>query len=179
MNISFSNPGIGIATPGDVVALNALLNSAYRGESSKKGWTTEEHLIAGEVRTDEVNLRQVMEIDGSIIIKYTNDEQQIIGCVNLQRHGNKIYLGMLSVSPHLQGMGIGKYLLKAAEEYAQQLQCSTIYMSVISVRTELINWYGCHGYHDTGERKPFAEDGLTGRHLQPLEFMLMEKAIDV
>lgn len=54
------------------------------------------------------------------------------------------------------------------------LQCTAIYMLVIAVRTELINWYIRHGYRDTGERKPFVEDNVTGKHLQPLEFMTLE-----
>jgi hypothetical protein len=47
----------------------------------------------------------------------------------------------------------------------------------MSVRSELIDWYKRRGYRDTGERKPFIEDSLTGKHLQPLEFMVMEKII--
>ena len=50
-------------------------------------------------------------------------------------------------------------------------------MSVISVRTELINWYKRYGYTDTGERKPFTEDGISGKHLKKLEFMILEKLI--
>jgi ribosomal protein S18 acetylase RimI-like enzyme len=84
---------------------------------------------------------------------------------------------MLSVSPKLQGGGIGKQLLKAAEETALQFNCRAVYMTVISVRSELIDWYKRRGYRDTGERKPFIEDSLTGKHLQPLEFMVMEKII--
>ena len=84
---------------------------------------------------------------------------------------------MLSVSPVLQGGGVGKQLLKTSEEYAKQLQCRTVYMTVISVRSELIDWYKRHGYQDTGERIPFKEDPLTGKHLQPLEFMVLEKII--
>jgi ribosomal protein S18 acetylase RimI-like enzyme len=84
---------------------------------------------------------------------------------------------MLSVSPKLQGGGIGKQLLKAADEYARQLNCNLIYMTVISVRAELIEWYKRHGYRDTGERVPFKEDNLTGKHRQPLEFMVMEKIV--
>ncbi len=98
-----------------------------------------------------------------------------MGCVNLQQHGEKLYLGMFSVSPHLQGGGIGKQLLQAAEAYAKSVHCTAIYMAVISVRTELIQWYQRHGYKDTGERKCFKEDDLTGTHLQPLAFMTMEK----
>lgn len=161
----------------DIAAINDLLNNAYRGDSSKQGWTTEAGLIAGNVRTDETTVQQVMEQDGSVFLIYTDDEQKITGCVNLQQHGDKIYLGMFSVSPQLQGGGMGKQLLKAAEEYTQHVQCVAIYMTVISVRTELINWYKRHGYMDTGERKPFIEDGLTGKHLQALEFMVLEKPL--
>ena len=82
---------------------------------------------------------------------------------------------MFSVSPQLQGAGIGKQLLKAAEEYAAHLNIPAIFMQVISQRNELIGWYKRHGYQETGERIPFEEDGLTGNHLQPLEFMVLEK----
>ena len=175
--IIFSNTQISVAAVDDIPAITALLNSAYRGESSKQGWTTEAHLIAGDVRTNENNVKEVMVQVGSVMLKYSDDKQNITACVNLQQHGDKIYLGMLSVSPQLQGAGIGKQLLKAAEEYAVQVQCVAVYMTVISVRTELINWYERFGYKDTGERKPFIEDGESGKHLQQLEFMVMEKRL--
>ena len=175
--VKFSNPQIAIATAFDVTPITTLLNRAYRGESSQQGWTTEAHLITGNVRTDEEHLIQEMRKPGSVVLKFTSDTGDIIGCVNLQQHNKKIYLGLLSVSPHLQGGGVGKQILKAAEEYAQQQQCESIYMTVISVRIELIDWYKRHGYHDTGERKPFGEDGLTGKHLQELEFVVLEKEI--
>jgi ribosomal protein S18 acetylase RimI-like enzyme len=174
---TFSNTHITIATPTDVADITALLNSAYRGESSKQGWTTEAHLIAGDVRTDTSSLERVMKAPGSIIVKYSNEQQEITGCVNLHHQGNRLYLGMFSVAPQSQGFGIGKQLLKAADEYAKHLQCAGIFMQVISAREELINWYIRNGYKATGERKPFIEDGLTGKHLEPLEFMIMEKSI--
>jgi len=173
----FSNHHITIATPKDAVTITALLNGAYRGETAKKGWTHEANIIGGNVRTNESSLLQLIEIPNSIFAKYSNDQQQIIGCVNLQQHENKIYLGMLSVAPHLQGGGVGKQLLKAAEEYAQHLKCSAIYMSVITLRSELIEWYQRHGYEDTNERKTFIEDNLSGKHLTQLEFMTLEKEI--
>lgn len=174
---SFSNPYIIFATTTDIPAIKDLLNNAYRGESSKQGWTTEAGLIAGDIRTDEAMLLNVMNQTGSVFLIYENEEQKVIGCVNLQEHDDKLYLGMFSVSPQLQGGGIGKKLLQAAEEYARHLEKKAICMSVISLRTELVNWYMRHGYADTGERKPFTEDGLTGRHLQPLEFMILEKTM--
>ena len=177
--IHFSNQHITVATFADAAHITELLNSAYRGESSKQGWTTEANLIAGDIRTNENSLKEVMQQPGSVMLICTNEESGITGCVNLQQHDNKIYLGMLSVAPHLQGTGTGKQLLKAAEEYALHVQCVAVYMTVISARTELINWYQRHGYKDTGERKPFVEDVTSGKHLQPLEFMVMEKIIQV
>ena len=173
----FSNTYISIATASDIPAIIDLLNSAYRGESSKKGWTTEADLISGNTRTEESILQKVMQQPGSVFLKYSNEAAEIIACVNLQQHADKIYLGMFSVSPQLQGGGIGKKMLQAAEEYAIHLKCIAIYMSVISVRTELINWYKRHGYSDTGERKPFTEDGISGKHLKQLEFMMLEKSV--
>lgn len=173
----FSNKNIAIADMNDVTVIKKLLDSAYRGESSRDGWTSESHIIAGETRTDQATMQKLILQTGSIFLKYTNEKNEIIGCVNLQEYNYKIYLGMLSVSPKLQGGGIGKEILQASEEYAKHLKCASIYMSVISVRTELINWYKRHGYKETGERKPFIEDKISGKHLQPLEFMMLEKII--
>ena len=176
MNL-FSDPSVSIATITDIPLLEALLNSAYRGESSKQGWTSEAHLIAGERRTDAANLQQVMQQPGSVFLKFIHKEDFLAGCVNLQKHGSKLYLGMFSVAPGMQGGGIGKKILAAAEEYAKQVNSTAIYMSVITVRTELIDWYKRHGYEENGERKAFPEDELTGTHLQPLEFLILEKAM--
>ncbi len=177
MTFSFSNPNIMLANAADIPAIKDLLNSAYRGDASRKGWTTEADLIAGDVRTDENNLAEVLAKPDSIFLKYENAAEQLIGCVNLQKHADRIYLGMFSVSPVLQGGGVGKAMLFAAEEYTKQIKCRAIYMHVISLRSELIAWYMRHGYADTNNRVPFNEDGLTGKHMQKLEFMVLEKAM--
>lgn len=174
---SFADNNTGIAGIADIPAIVSLLNSAYRGEGSKKGWTTEAHLIAGDSRTNENAVKEVIGKEGSVLLKYTNEQNDIIGCVNLQQHGNRIYLGMFAVSPQLQGGGIGKKLLQAAEEYSREAGASSIFMTVISVRTELVDWYKRHGYADTGERRSFEEDGVSGKHLQELEFIVLEKPV--
>lgn len=172
----FSDKTISFAGREDLPSIEKLLNIAYRGEAARQGWTSEAHLIDGETRTTLADLERLIEQPGSVFLKVSAGDD-MIGCVNLQQHGNKIYLGMLAVSPLLQGGGTGKKLLAAAEEYAGFTGCRAIYMSVISVRHELINWYKRHGYAETGERKPFREDGITGRHLQPLEFIILEKSV--
>ena len=171
------NPALSIAVAADVPHITSVLNSAYRGEMSRQGWTTEADLIAGNVRTDEKHLLEVMQKKGSIVLKYTDGSGSITGCVNLQQTENKLYLGMLAVVPVKQNSGVGKALLQAAEEFAGSTGCSVIYMTVISLRTELIEWYKRHGYIATGETIPFPEDGLTGAHLRELEFIVLHKKV--
>jgi ribosomal protein S18 acetylase RimI-like enzyme len=176
--MNFDNPFISIATKENFNEIVTLLNSAYRGEDSKKGWTTEANLIAGNTRANKIMLEKEAKKEASIFLKYVNTELEIIGCVNLQKHVNKIYLGMFAVKPILQNGGIGKALMLAAEEYAKQLNAVSIYMTVISLRETLINWYQRLGYVDTNMRKPFIEDGITGKHLQELNFAILEKKIN-
>ncbi len=165
-----------LANENDIAALNILVNSAYRGEGSKQGWTTEADLLDG-IRTDEASLHELIQQPGSVILKYVEDNK-IAGCVHLKQEANKIYLGMLTVSPQLQNKGIGKILLAAAEVEALKRNCTAVFMSVISIRTELINWYKKHGYIDTGIVKPFpANDPSFGIPKIFLEFVILEKVL--
>ena len=164
------------ATEDDASALNTLVNSAYRGEEAKQGWTTEADLLDG-TRIDETALRELIQQPGTTVLKY-EDDGALLGCVELRKVGGKLYLGMLSVKPNTQGKGIGKKLLVAAEDFARKLQCTAITMNVIDGRQELIDWYIRHGYSLTGERKPFIVPderwGIPKRHL---EFVLLEKMV--
>ena len=164
-----------VASEADIPALNHLVNIAYRGEASKKGWTTEADLLGG-IRTDIDSLRRLLEQPDSVILT-CREEPKLIGCVYLHKQENKMYLGMLTVSPELQDRGIGKELLKVAEAYALTKSCFYMVMTVITLRNELIKWYQRRGYRDTGERKPFPGDPRFGIPKQPLEFLVMEKQL--
>ena len=164
------------ATQEDISALNKLINSAYRGESSKKGWTTEANLLEGS-RTTEKELIEIIEDKKNTILKFIENDQ-ILGCVLLIEKKDLLYLGMLTVSPQLQNSGIGKKLLQYAEIHASELGVSKIGMTVITVREELISWYKRHGYSDTGAREPFpVSDVFSQTTNEPLEFMVLEKRI--
>lgn len=165
---------ISAATKKDIPALVTLINSAYRGEASKKGWTTEANLVSGELRTDAAALAEIMENPEATILKYTSDGM-ITGSVYLENQAAGLYLGMLTVSPTQQANGIGKKLMAAAEEHAKQHNCPRIFMNVISLRQELIEWYERIGYRQTAERKPFPSDTKFGAATLPLEFIIMEK----
>jgi len=163
-------------TEADLPKLNELVNSAYRGEKAKKGWTHEADLIEGEIRTDETSLQQLLNDPNAVFLKYEANNQ-LLGSVYLQKKGSLLYLGMLSVDPATQGMGIGKKLLQAAEEYAVKSGCTAIEMTVISARSELINWYGKWGYRDTGKREPFPDDERYGKPRLPIEFAVLKKSL--
>lgn len=165
------------ATIADIPALVKLVNSAYRGEASAKGWTTEAHLLVGEFRTDETSIVELLNNKNAAILKFTSEDHELLGNVYLEKQEDKLYLGMFSVSPGAQSQGIGKNLLKAADDYAAQQNCSSIYMTVISARNELIAWYMRHGYKLTGESKPFPVDERFGVPTQALELIILEKRI--
>ncbi|GAB4020291.1 GNAT family N-acetyltransferase [Spirosoma migulaei] len=169
------NEQISPATEQDIPALDKLVNSAYRGESSKKGWTTEADLLGG-IRTDAQGLLIMLHNPNATILKY-EAEGQLLGCVYLEKKGDELYLGMLTVSPEAQAGGIGKQLLAVAEKRAFTQQCRAISMTVITARHELIAWYERRGYQPTGETKPFPNDPSFGLPKQPLEFMVMEKVL--
>jgi GNAT superfamily N-acetyltransferase len=160
----------------DVPELNVLVNNAYRGEESKKGWTSEADMLDG-LRIDEDMLKTYFENEAITILKHTDDKGLITGCVYLEVKGSKLYLGMFSVSPVLQGKGVGRGLLEAAEELAKQFNCNTITMTVISTRAELISWYERRGYAFTGEMQPFHAHGRFGNPKQLIELIVMEKAV--
>lgn len=174
--MNFRNDLISLATQKDVLRIVELLNMGYRGERSRKGWTTEADLISGEIRSNVEDVTSVMHEEGSVFLVHKNTSEEIIGCMNLKKQGKRIYLGMFAVDPELQSNGIGGELMRAAEEFALEQHCLAIYMYVISVREELITWYKRKGFVDTGERIPFQEN-FTGKHLQPLEFAILEKNI--
>ena len=161
----------------DAAIIEALVNSAYRGDSSRAGWTTEADLLDGtRISTEEV-IAQIEAKDSIILLCIQNEE--IIGCVHLEKNENAAYLGMFVVKPTLQGAGIGKQFMQAAENMAQAVWgVEKMWMTVISVRSELIAFYERRGYHRTGRFKPFMGDGVNGIvKTAPLEFEELEKVL--
>ncbi|MDF6040787.1 GNAT family N-acetyltransferase [Streptomyces sp. JH14] len=142
------------ATDADVPALVALIQSAYRGDSSRAGWTTEADILQGQ-RTDPDGVRQVVGASGSRLLVVERDEV-LIACCQLEHRGEAAYFGMFAVRPDLQGGGLGKAVIAEAERTVQDSWGATeMHMTVISVREELIAWYERRGYRRTGRMSPF------------------------
>ena len=165
-----------IAVPGDAESLSRLVNSAYRGEASKRGWTTEAGLLGGQ-RTDPDTLRSLISVNSNAILLMHQDAD-LIGCVLLQQKTQSAYLGMLTVLPDLQAGGIGRRLLAAAEDWVfENWLFRLIEMTVIRQRSELIVWYERRGYVNTHRTEPFPYgDEKFGLPKRPdLEFVVLEK----
>ncbi len=139
----------------DIPALHLLVNSAYRGDSSKKGWTTEADLLDGQ-RTDPEGLQEMI-LSPDSKIELALEQDQILGCVYIKTEEDALYFGMLTVNPELQTQGIGKKLLLRVEELAREMNKNTIRMTVIGQRQELIAFYERRGYRRTGKTEPFPD----------------------
>lgn len=142
------------ATDADVDALVTLIESAYRGDSSRAGWTTEADILEGQ-RTDPEGVLAVVKSPDSRLLTVERDGT-VIACCQLEHRGEHAYFGMFAVSPALQGGGLGKVIIAEAERHAREIWgVAEMHMTVISVRDDLIAWYERRGYRRTGKMTPF------------------------
>ncbi|KAF4343603.1 murein transglycosylase [Fusarium beomiforme] len=182
------------ATPKDVAPLLSLIISAYRGQESRAGWTTEADLLADERISSDDLLSKITDPKGVILMVFTNTSPsetsketncdsapRLVGCCEvLQKDEERAYFGLFAVSPKLQAGGIGKQVLQYAENYAARNWGTKIMtMWVIWTRKELIDWYARRGYVKTGEKSPFPYEGLVnGKALRDdLYFDHLEKVL--
>ena len=167
-----------IAQTEDIPSLEKLINNSYRGHESRNGWTNEVDLLEGP-RTDAKYLQDLLNQSNSIIL-VAESESTIVGSVHLSRlDAGKAYLGMLAIKSDWQNRGIGRQLMNAAESWLKKnWKTSTIRMTVIQKRVELIAWYERRGYHRTGETEPFPYGDLSvGKPLiRDMEFVVLEKS---
>ncbi|MHB1100918.1 MAG: GNAT family N-acetyltransferase [Burkholderiales bacterium] len=160
---------------GDAGEIASLVNSAYRGESSKCGWTTEADHLGGQ-RTDTGEVSKLIESAGSRFLLCI-EAGSLVGVIHLEQCGEDAKLGMLAVRPDRQGSGFGKRLLDEAERAAvKAFGARKIKMAVLTFRTELIAYYKRRGYFRTGHFEDFPVDPKFGiPKVSGLRFEWLEK----
>ncbi len=166
------------ADDGDLDAVAALVNSGFRGEASRQGWTTEADFLDGE-RTDEAALRADLRDRPEARLYLLCDAGELVGCVWLEPTAPSVwYVGMLTVRPDLQNRQLGRQLLEQAEQIARDGGARRMRMTVVHIRHELIAWYERRGYAKTGETKPFPYESPFGNANRPdLHFVVLEKQL--
>lgn len=138
----------------DVDQIIALVESAYRGDASRKGWTTEADFLDGQRIDRQLLIDLIANREARVILVERADN--LLACCELQDQNGIAYFGMFSVQPDSQGGGIGHRLLLEAERFAaEEWQCREMRMTVIDIRNELMAWYERRGYRRSGEYKPF------------------------
>jgi ribosomal protein S18 acetylase RimI-like enzyme len=170
---------VDVARPADVEALVSLVNGAYRGESSRAGWTTEADFLDGQ-RIDREGMTALIAGSEGAVLVLREGETPIACCYVMRQLENVAYVGMIVVRPTLQRAGLGRRVLAEAERFAKErLQATRMRMTVISLREALLSWYERRGYRLTGEREPFpSHDPRFGLPKRPdLEFVVLERAL--
>ncbi len=166
------------ATAADVDAIVELVTSAYRGEASRAGWTTEADLLDGN-RIDPGVLRGDIARERSRVL-LASRAGELVACAHVAIEDGAGYFGMFAVRPVLQGGGVGKAVLAEAERVVRDdWGLPVMRMTVIDLREELMAWYERRGYRRTGIKKPFpAVDprfGIPKR--DDLRFEVLEKPL--
>ncbi|MFC6715838.1 GNAT family N-acetyltransferase [Branchiibius cervicis] len=154
-----------------------LVQSAYRGDSGRRGWTSESDLLDNErIGADAVG--EIIDGADSVVL-VGQDGERLIACAELRRFDeHTAYFGMFAVDPDRQNSGTGRELLTAAELFAQQTwHADTMRMQVIDVRTELIDWYHRRGYRTTDELIPMSPELLAAASRPDLNFAVITKAL--
>lgn len=163
----------------EVDALVALIESAYRGDSSRTGWTTEADILQGQ-RTDAEAVREAVKQEDSRLLTVWQGGE-LVACCRVEHRGGAGYFGMFAVRPALQGAGLGKVIIAEAERRVRaEWGVREMHMTVISLRNDLIAYYERRGYRRTGQMVPFPYgDERFGVPLRDdLQFELLVKPLD-
>ena len=150
------------ATEADTDAIVALINKAFVVENFFK---VEERTSAADV---------IAHLKSGHFLLLEDDEHGLAGAVYVEVRGERGYFGMLSVDPARQGLGLGRRLIAASEEFCREQGCRIMDLSIVDLRTELPPLYEKFGYRITGSQ-PFPVEEMPVK--QSCCFVLMEKEL--
>jgi GNAT superfamily N-acetyltransferase len=138
------------AKPDEVADIVTVMERAYRGDVSRKGWTSEADLIDG-ARTSVPEMLASINDPKTYTLVAKAQDGRIIGCASVTFDGPSCIFGKFAVDPEEQAGGIGKRLLAQAERVAiEHFGVSRMTMTVVDGRPELEAFYERRGYQRTG-----------------------------
>ena len=128
-----------IAKPSDAAVIASLVNDAYAVEAD---------FVDGE-RTTAHEIAAMM--DGGMFVVLADEARGTLAAsVYVEAKHERAYLGMLSVEPALQGMGLGRRLVRVAEAIGEAMGAPAIELKIVNLREELARWYRSLGYSEVG-----------------------------
>jgi ribosomal protein S18 acetylase RimI-like enzyme len=167
-----------LAVPADATRLVELIRSAYRGEASRDGWTSEADLVEGD-RIDLAQVRHIIATPDSMMIVLGQGDGITACCAVEDRGEGLAYFGTFAVSPAAQGHGTGRRVMAEAERRAVAgFGAATMEITVLAQQTALLAWYERLGFRRTGEQRPFPADPKFARPLRDdLYFVVLTKKL--
>ena len=161
----------------DAPHIASLVDSAYRGESSRQGWTTEADFLDGR-RTDVAEVQRLIAAQETLLLVCLRDNE-LVGSVLLERAADGAELGMFAIRPSLQGHGIGSRLLEQAEQTEfDTWHVERITLRVLTLRHELISFYQRRGYTRNGCFQSYTDNAqLWTPKVAGLRMELLEKSL--
>jgi GNAT superfamily N-acetyltransferase len=148
------------ATGDDIPMIVALLNAAFAMERA----------FVDRHRTSAEEIARALET--GVFFVMDGETDGLASCMYLEQRRDRIYLGMLAVSPTQQGRGLGRQMMVKAERHTASLGCRAIDIRIVDRRTELPPFYRSLGFVDNGT-EPFDDPLLT----QPAHFIRMTKEL--
>lgn len=155
------NVRLRVATSEDAEALTRVINAAFRNA---------EAFLLDRDRVDGETVRSFLK-QGEFLL--AEDAGELVGCVYVERRGERAYLGLLAVDPQRQKAGVGSMLMDGAEKHCTKAGCRVMDIRIVSVRRELPVFYQRRGYVETGT-EPFPAEISTKI---PCHFVKMSKAL--
>lgn len=155
------------ARASDAPALADLINRAYAIEA---------FFVDGD-RTNAGEVEVLLESGMFLVLESAADAagmpSALAAAVYLDlRDPSAAYIGMLSVDPELQGIGLGRRLVGIAEAMAEAMGAPAVRLRIINLREELWRWYRGLGYSEVGTA-PYEHRPVK----QPCHFVEMYKPL--
>ncbi|HWO20799.1 MAG TPA: GNAT family N-acetyltransferase [Kofleriaceae bacterium] len=164
MNVSQATvfPSVRRAQLADAPSLADLINRAYE---------IEVFFVDGQ-RTNADEIAAMMRTGTFLVLERSGDRPTLAGAVYVEARPEAGYLGMLSVAPELQGMGLGTRLVRIAEAMCEAMGAPTVRLRIVNLREELGRWYRSLGYEEIGTA-PYDH----GPVKRPCHFVEMQRSI--
>ena len=134
-----------------------------------RAFAVEKFFKSGE-RTDAVQVTEMMRNGEFLLLESAG---AVIACVYVKITGERAYAGTLAVEPLQQRSGIGRRMMREAEEYARARGCEVLDIRIVNVRPELSEIYSKLGFVPTGIESAEVIKTAT----QPVHFITMSKPL--